>query len=331
MHAELITKLTRACNEHWQTQCEISDLTPLTGGASAETWRFNCTANGVLLPCILRRSTVAAIGEFGVALSKQQEADALQLAHQHQIATPKVHFVLRPEQALGEGYIMEQLIGETIPRKILRDAAFDQARHNLTEQCAYALATLHRIDENEWPDLPDLSASKQIPQLEKLYRSFEQPSAVFELSFRWLQAHQPKNAKQTLVHGDFRTGNLLVNETGLAGILDWELTHRGDPMEDLGWLCVNSWRFGSKLPVGGFGLRQDFYAAYEKYSSLTVDAEAVHFWEIFGTLKWGIICQFQVNTHLTGVKRSIELAAIGRRVSETELDLLNLIESSPCH
>jgi len=330
MSADIVAALTAACNRHWQAACQISDLKCLTGGASAETWKFDCTLNGDVLPCILRRSAVQTSENFGVALTKRQEAETIQAVNHYAIPAPKVHFILAAEDQLGEGYIMQRLEGETIPRKILRDEIFAGARGNLSEQCAKALAHMHAISVAEIPDLPDLSPAKQIPQLEGLYRAFEQPSAVFELSFRWLQANQPTQSRNTLVHGDFRTGNLLVNPQGLVGILDWELSHVGDPMEDLGWLCVNSWRFGSPLPVGGFGTREHFYAAYEKYAGIAVNPADVHFWEVFGTLKWGVICLFQVFTHLRGLKRSVELAAIGRRVSETEYDLLNLLESAPC-
>ncbi|HET8706601.1 MAG TPA: phosphotransferase family protein [Pseudomonadales bacterium] len=330
MSADILAALTAACNKHFQTDCLISDLKCLTGGASAETWKFDCSVKGEALPCILRRSAVQASGQFGVALTKRQEAETIQAVNQYTIPAPKVHFILQDSDGLGEGYIMQRMEGETIPRKILRDEVFAPARENLTEQCAKALAQLHAISVAEIPALPDLAPEKQIPQLEGLYRAFNQPSAVFELSFRWLQANAPKHSRNTLVHGDFRTGNLLVNPQGLVGILDWELSHLGDPMEDLGWLCVNSWRFGSPLPVGGFGSRDAFYAAYEKYSGVAVNPADVHFWEVFGTLKWGVICLFQVFTHLNGLKRSVELAAIGRRVSETEYDLLNLLEAPPC-
>jgi aminoglycoside phosphotransferase (APT) family kinase protein len=117
-----------------------------------------------------------------------------------------------------------------------------------------------------------------------------------------------------------------VGPEGIRAVLDWELAHLGDPLEDLGWLCVNSWRFGNiDEPVGGFGPREDLFRGYESAGGRKIDPDAVHFWEVFGTLKWGIMCLIQGFTHLSGAKRSIELAAIGRRPSETEIDLLNLL------
>jgi aminoglycoside phosphotransferase (APT) family kinase protein len=128
-----------------------------------------------------------------------------------------------------------------------------------------------------------------------------------------------------VVHGDFRNGNLIVGRDGIRAVLDWELAHLGDPMEDLGWLCVKSWRFGQPLPVGGFGAYAQLLDAYERASGRPVDRVALRWWETLGTLKWGIMCIMQAATHTSGAVRSVELAAIGRRVCEQEWDLLALV------
>jgi hypothetical protein len=127
------------------------------------------------------------------------------------------------------------------------------------------------------------------------------------------------------VHGDFRNGNLIVGPDGVRAVLDWELAHLGDPLEDLGWLCVKAWRFGSPLPVGGFGPVEDLVAGYERAGGRRVDLSALRWWEVLGTLRWGVICIVQTVTHLSGAVRSVELAAIGRRVCEVEWDLLELL------
>ncbi len=121
----------------------------------------------------------------------------------------------------------------------------------------------------------------------------------------------------------------MVDEDGLAAVLDWELAHLGDPMEDLGWLCVRAWRFGSDLPVAGVGDYAELFAAYESASGTPVDPDVVHWWEVLGTLRWGVICMMQASSHLTGLSRSVELAAIGRRVCENEYDVLGLIGARP--
>src|SRR5690606_2244787 len=139
----------------------------------------------------------------------------------------------------------------------------------------------------------------QLQQLEALYRSFDQPQPVFEFGLRWLRQNAPDPMPLVLVHGDFRNGNFVVNENGIAAVLDWELAHLGDPAEDLGWLCVRSWRFGKpENEVGGFGSLDDLLRAYEQNGGVPLDPQRVRYWQAFGTLRWGIICLFQVFSHL---------------------------------
>jgi aminoglycoside phosphotransferase (APT) family kinase protein len=130
----------------------------------------------------------------------------------------------------------------------------------------------------------------------------------------------------TLVHGDFRNGNLIVGPDGVRAVLDWELAHFGDPMEDLGWLCVNSWRFGIiDKPVGGFGQLSELIAGYESAGGGTVDPRRVILWQALGTLRWGVICLGMLARYESGKDRSIERAMIARRASEAEIDLLRII------
>ena len=169
----------------------------------------------------------------------------------------------------------------------------------------------------------------QIDQYRGILDALGEPHPAFELGLRWLEDHLPAgstDAAPQLVHGDFRNGNFIVGPEGIRSVLDWELSHLGDPVEDLGWLCVKSWRFGNvDQPVGGFGTVDALLAAYETAGGGTVDPEHLHYWETFGTLKWGIICEMQCFSHLTGLVRSVELAALGRRIAEMEWDLLEMI------
>jgi aminoglycoside phosphotransferase (APT) family kinase protein len=155
-------------------------------------------------------------------------------------------------------------------------------------------------------------------------------TATFEWVFRWLSARRPPPAPAVLVHGDFRMGNLIVDGSDLAAVLDWELVHVGAAYEDLAWFCIRAWRFGApaSLGAGGLGSIEDFLGAYQEASGTTVDRVAFNWWLVLATLRWGIICRYQAERHLTGQARSVELAAIGRRVCETEWDLLDLLEAS---
>lgn len=175
-------------------------------------------------------------------------------------------------------------------------------------------------------NLPVLEPARQVKQFRDIYDAADSPRPVFELAFQWLDRNLPGPCDLTLVHGDFRNGNLVIGLDGIRAVLDWELAHVGDPMEDLGWICVSSWRFGMiDKPVGGFGQREEMFAGYESVSGTVVDPQRVKYWEVFGTLKWGVICMMMYAAFRGGLDRSVERAAIGRRASETEIDLLRLL------
>ena len=305
---------------------KIENLRPLSGGASADTWSFDAECRGNRYELILR---LAPPQKDHIRLDRITEANLLSLAGEAGVPVPKVLFQVEEEEGLGLGYAMERIAGETIARRILRDDRYAEARSRMARQCGEILCRIHSMDTSCLPPLQDLPAATLVEQMYSMYRTFGQELPVFELAFRWLQDHLPESGEPRFVHGDFRNGNFIVGPEGIRAVLDWELAHLGDPMEDLGWICVNSWRFGNiDLPVGGFGIREDLFAGYETAGGGTVDPEEVHFWEVFGTLKWGLITILQAFTHLGGARRSVELAAIGRRTSETEIDLVRLLRGS---
>jgi aminoglycoside phosphotransferase (APT) family kinase protein len=306
----------------------LASATRLSGGASQETWAIDAGDGGEVEAMILRRRPGGASAGSGMAIDLATEARLLGLAAQAGVPVPAVRHVLAPEDGLGSGYLMQRLAGETIPRKILRDATLAEIRPLLARQCGGILARIHAVPVSSLPPLPVAPAAVQWRMYRDVYDGFDWPHPVFELAFRWIEERLPSadGARETLVHGDFRHGNLMIGPAGVCGVLDWEIAHRGDPLEDLGWLCVNSWRFGNiDLPVGGFGVREDLFAGYEAASGQRVDPERVRFWEVVGSLKWGIMCMMMLSVFERGIDRSVERAAIGRRASEAEIDLLALI------
>ena len=336
--ASLAPPLQRALGERLGAGVQVEALRRLTAGAANETWRFDAVGANGRLDCVLRRAPYAPEADAAEApedetnLDKAGEARVQAAARAAGVAAAEVLFVLDAQDQLGEGYVMAALEGETIPRRILRDDAYAELRPRLAHLCGETLARLHAVDPARVPALTVSTARTQIDRYGELYRSFEQPVPVFDLAFRWLEDRLLEPERTTVVHGDFRNGNLMVGPEGVRAVLDWELAHLGDPMEDLGWICVTSWRFGEiDRPVGGFGSREDLFAGYEAAGGGRVDPERVRYWELFGTLKWGVMCMMMTRAHLTGAARSVERAAIGRRVSETELDLLGLLAPEAAH
>ena len=323
---EFARSLTRAASRHLGGPTRIEDLRPLSGGASAETWHFDALCGDERHELILRLSPPGGKKDK-VRLDRQTEARLLKAAEQCGVPVPPILFILDEDDGIGPGYAMQRVEGETIAQKILRGDEYAGARDMMARQCGTILTGIHAVDTDLLPPLKKQAAEAGVKQLYAFYDAFGEKHPVFEFALRWLVDNVPGGTELRLVHGDFRNGNFIVGPEGIRSVLDWELAHLGDPMEDLGWLCVNSWRFGNiDKPVGGFGTREDLFAGYEEAGGMPVDPVSVHFWEVYGTLKWGIVCIVQAFTHLMGAKRSVELAAIGRRTSETEIDLLNLLK-----
>jgi aminoglycoside phosphotransferase (APT) family kinase protein len=304
----------------------VTNVLRLSGGASQETWSFDIVHPGGNIGAILRRAPAGYGLAPARAVGLNTEAILMQRAHSTGVPSPRVLHVLQPQDDLGTGFIMQRVEGETIARKILRDAEFAQVRPKLARQLGKILASIHGLDLAQLPELRRMTVASEIAELERDYRGFDWPRPVFELALRWLRDHDPGPSDEvTLVHGDFRHGNFIIGPDGVRAVLDWELAHTGDPMEDMGWICVNSWRFGEiDKPVGGFGSREELFAGYEA-AGRRVDPARVKFWEVMGTLRWGVMCCGMMQRFRIGPEHSVERAMIGRRSSETEIDLLRLL------
>jgi aminoglycoside phosphotransferase (APT) family kinase protein len=306
----------------------VAAAAKLSGGASQETWSFEIVHGAGNVRAILRRAPKGYGAAPTRAAGLAAEAQLMQLAFEAGVPSPRVLHVLQAGDDLGAGFVMQRVEGETIGRKILRDAQFAAARPRLASQLGRIAAGIHGLPAAKLPKLRRLTATQEIGELEREYRALNWPKPVFELALRWLRDHDPGPPEQeTLVHGDFRHGNFIIGPDGVRAVLDWELAHLGDPMEDLGWVCVNSWRFGEiDKPVGGFGPREELFGGYEA-AGRKVYPDRVGFYEIMGTLRWGVMCGGMMQRFRLGPDHSMERAMIGRRASETEIDLLRLLAS----
>ena len=290
----------------------------LSGGASRATFAFTTASRGRLVAQIDRRS--------GRAEGVSMQAALLVAAARAGVPVARVVAHGTDDPVLGASWIvMEAIDGTTDPNRILAGEGVPPAGAVL-DSIAAALAAVHRM-----PADPGLAPPVDDPlaRLRETYDALAQPHPTFELAFRALGRDRPP-ARRALVHGDFRIGNLMIGAHGVGGVLDWELAHLGDPLEDLGWLCVPAWRFmRPDLPAAGLGTREQLASAYERHAGVEVDRAALRRWELAGTLRWGVICVMQASTHLSGASRSIELAVIGRRACEVEWDLLEMLDPQP--
>ena len=297
----------------------VEGLTRLSGGASRETWAFDAIGRGgSRTELVLRRDPPGRPSEPG---TMSREARVIKAARAAGLAVPEVLLSTEEPDLWGSaGLVMRRVAGETIARRILRDAAYREARKVLVRQVGEFAARLHGLEV-----LEHLPAADPLADLQARLAGSDQVSPVFELALRTLEAGRPPARQPVIVHGDLRLGNLIVGPESLLAVIDWELAHAGNPAEDLGWFCVKAWRFGAGAPAAGLGSREELLAAYRAAGGADITAEELRWWELFGTLRWGVICMTQAEAHLSGAHRSVELAAVGRRVCEQEWDLLLLL------
>lgn len=316
----------------------ITRMIPLAGGASRQSWSVDLTirdgAEAGAYQLVLRRDLRSEMQPN--ALTRRQEFELLQLAHRAGVRVPRPRWfgqLVDQDQNQRPFLLMDRIEGESIGARVVRLPELATARSRLSAQMGEQLARIHALaPEPPWlPRPPDktVPADWMLRRLRHLAEEIQIVNPAYELALRWLEANQPKAYRTVLVHGDFRIGNMIINDQGLLGVIDWEFSHVGDPAEDLAWPGLRDWRFGQDaLGFGGVGQRADFYAAYQAAGGGPVDLEAVGYWEILGNLRWAIGCLSQARRHLSGDDLSIELASLGRRAAEMELEFLRLIEQA---
>lgn len=300
----------------------------LSGGASQETWLISLNGEAAPASLILRRAPGGQETSFdSAAIGLPNEAKLIRSAEQCGVPVPEVIHILGEDDGLGEGFLMTKIEGETIARRILRDDRFATARKELPAQCGHALQGIHTIDVSGHPALKHSSGIDQLDYYEEIYQSTDSCRPILDLAMVWLRENAPDPLEPVLVHGDFRLGNIMVDEDGLAAVLDWELAHVGDPREDVAWMCTNAWRFGhSDKRLGGFGDVEDLLHAYAKAGGPSLTPDDIDWWETLSSMKWGVMCMLMYEAFRSGSDPSVERAAIGRRISENEMDLINLLE-----
>lgn len=332
MNEALAEKLQAALSRHFGRTIKVQDLARLTGGATKQTYAFTIVDGGAERKLIMQLSgTTQPTKRDGKAtprLDGESDARLTMAAAAKGVQVPKVVCILQKDDGLGSGYVTEFVKGQTLGAKIARDPAFLPAHEKMTEQAGIMLARIHAIDPATVPFLMRHDAADQV----RIYRQLVENSPLrlpaLEFGLRWAEQNLRHSSEVKVIHGDFRNGNFIATqEHGIRAMLDWEVGHFGDPMQDLGWFCVKTWRFGGSKPAGGFGTREALFAAYEKESGRAVDVDAVRFWEAFGSVKWAVMCMRKGLQYTEpGQKLDLEQCAIGRRIEEPLYDFFNLIE-----
>lgn len=326
----LSAKLEIKLAEHFDGFVALDKCERLSGGASQETYRINIRLRDGPRILAMRRAAggqEAVFSKEGPGLAV--EAKLFEAAYKVGVPVPEVHIILQPEDGLGPGFIMQWLDGETLGARINKLPELSEIRPKLAYECGNILARIHDVSVTEnglSSALTVMPTKTLVEDMWAEYRAFNTPQPMIDYTARWLLDNLPADTDYRLTHNDFRNGNLMVTPKGIAAVLDWELAYIGDPVRDLGWMCTNSWRFGTyELPVGGFGTREDLLAGYKAQSGRDIDPHHLHFWEVFGSFWWAIGCLKMVDGWRNGPDPSVERPAIGRRSSECQIDCVNLI------
>jgi aminoglycoside phosphotransferase (APT) family kinase protein len=318
-------------SDAWQTPVEISDVGAASAGARRRNVLFTAHRGDEALPLV-----ATIIHEAGLQImTVETEAATLKLAEEAGVAVAHVHAVcMDPAYVGGPFFVTAQIAGETVGRQILRLVdATPGLGGKIARDLGASFAKLHAVDPArahpalERPALGTTAVDAALMHVRAQIDLLMQPSPVFELAYAWLDSHRPDSARVAVVHRDCRNGNIIVGPDGLRAILDWEVAHVGDPMEDVAWMCVRMWRFrNDALEVGGFATRDDLRAGYEAAGGAW-DEASFFWWKLYSTLRWGLGLAGQGRAHLDGTFSSIVMAGSGRRVGELEYDCLMLLQN----
>lgn len=309
------------------------DYTRLSGGAIQDNHALTLHCAGGAEPGLLELVVRSdAKSQVDVSLSREHEFQVMRVAFQAGVTVPEPLWMCRDVSVIGAAFfIMRRASGLASGRDVVRTERTAQQARGLVYRFGQELARLHQVTAPD-PRLSFLPIPEFAPALSRvnMYRdaldALPEAHPSLELALLWLQMHAPTTSSVVLCHGDFRTGNYMVQDHQLSAVLDWEFAAWSDPYEDLGWLCAKSWRFGTHdKPVGGVGQKQDLLQGYASVSGSLPDVEALLYWEVMAMLRWAIIALQQAQRHLSGQEVSLELALTGRLLPEIEFDLLSQI------
>jgi len=291
----------------------VSEPVLLPGGASKEAWAVDADGRRLLV----RRAGGGVIHRH--TLSLKHEFEVLQAAHAEGVKVPEP--VLYIEDLDGrEAFVMERIEGETIGRRIVRM----QVPERLPLQMAEELAKIHALPPEELPFLEEATIDRLVEELDE----FGEPHPAIELGLWWLRENRLPRREPVVVHGDYRIGNLAVDENGLVAVLDWEFAHLDDPARDLSFALVRAWRFGvPELRLGGIADVETYLERYNELTGFDVRPEELDYWELAGNVAWAVGCLTQAQRHLSGRDRSVELAILGRLGAEVEHEICHLLEA----
>ena len=310
----------------------VAELYRLRGGAIQENWYLDADITGGSfagrLEAVVRTDAASKIDE---SLNRAEEFILLKTALAAGVTVPEALWLCRDPLVLGKDFIvMRRVAGDAAGHRLVKDERVRQNGEALVDRLGEELARIHTITPPAagLDFLPEPEPGPALYWIDRFRHCLDRlamPHPVLEWGLKWLERNAPTEAEIVLCHHDFRTGNYMVDENRLTGILDWEFAGWSDFHEDIGWFCAKCWRFGANdREAGGVGARETFYRAYERASGRRIDPGTVFYWEVMAHVRWAIIALQQAQRHLSGDEPSLEPALTSHLVPGLELEILQL-------
>lgn len=313
----------------------VDAVRSLSGGAIQQNWLVELGVEGGpqegAMAVVLRTDAPSGVP---FSLSRAQEFQVMRAAFAAGVTVPEPLALCTDTAVIGGPFaVMRQVEGTADPRRLTRDDSLVPDREALGRAIGRELALIHRIKPDAellaalLPAPASHPAAARIAELRDHLDRLPDAQPALEWGLRRLERRLPAPGRVVLRHGDFRTGNIMIERGRVAAVLDWEFAGWGDPHEDIGWFCARCWRFGADArEAGGLCSRDTLYRGYETMSGHPIDLEAVPWWEVLATIRWAIIALEQGLRHRTEAEPGLEPALTGRLAPQLAWDMLEQIE-----
>ncbi len=260
----------------------------------------------------VQRTVVARVEQWGhLGSDSRDEVRTMQTLHTLGYPVARVLAYEPSSDVLGQPFfVMEFVPGTSV------------FHPDTTDEYIRTLDRLHRLETDtgdfdylERPRSPRESALLQVERWYGIYRSsiVEEPSPLLEEATQWLRNNAPATERVTLVHGDPGPGNFLFRDGRITAVVDWELAHLGDPMDDLGWLC---WRAGS---TGALFDREKLVELYAKISPIPLNLESLRYYEVFSNVRAAVACVSGLRSFCDGTNMQLNMAVVGLGIYRASL------------
>lgn len=307
------------------------NIRPLDGGGAVQEHWLLWSDTGSLLPLVLRR---AGRGPLPMSLAKETEFRLLQRLWQAGLAVPEpVACCPAGDSPFGPFFVMRPLPGQGRGRQAVETPFRPGQRAALGQALGQQIGQLQALNPADFQECfgPPPSPEAWLAGRFALYRHWLEiqplPGQAVKEALSHLEQSAPSIERLVIGHGDFRSGNYLLQEGRFTGLLDWEFAGYAAPLEDIGWFTAPCWCYGrhDAWPAGGVARLEDFSAGLETAEARAVEPAELAWWQALACARWAILARWQAWRHLSGARRDPDLAETARNLPELDQRLQEMV------